>query len=590
MQVPRYSEPQVQLNPLPTPQRSGSSPVAQGIGELGGALGSVGRDLQQHAMEQKHFADSSAVMEAQVSLNNETMQLQNLALSRQGHDALDNKEAYDAFDATYKRHQGLMKNETQARTFAAQTANDRNQFTLSLERHASEQGKILGQTNATALVETDMQKLSTLYRDPDSFDKQLQVTQAHTLDMLHMHGIADTDPAAKEKLAEVKSKAQVDRIKQMMTDNPSEAQHLFEVHQDEIEPSQREALQRSVHAMSEQRQGIDAAEALTPEIMKGTKSYTELRTQLYNQLKDKPGAFKVAEAQLRGNYQAAKEDRAELVGGLGSKVEQAISEGIAADKPVTPKMLAALPEYQSLIKNGSKEALAEASRFMGQANREKHDLEREARADQRERRADQRQSRLELKQNQLEITAAYDDPDLLTSHTDADLQKLAPQIGYANVKKLQNQRHKYLKDDTALEHAKVDRDVLVNEMGDAGMKYVISPAKADSDEYKATAKIKAKVEQQMRWEAERTGKPVSPDRQREIIRAQMLKVHVTKAGRMWGINTDDVPQYAANADNYDFPGVPSEDMAMVVTALRNRGIEPTYEQVKSGLAAFKKGR
>jgi len=407
-----------------------------------------------------------------------------------------------------------------------------------------------------------------------------------------MHGIADSDPAAVEKLAEVKSAAYVDRIKQMMGDNSMEAKHLFEVHQDEIEPAARESLLHSITVKSDEHAGMAAADRVTPLILKGDKSEAEIVQMIRNDpsIKDNPEARKHAEAQVRSDYQIAKNSRIELVGGLGAKVEQALSAGIASDKPLTPKDLANLPEYNELVKNGSKEALAEASRFMGQAYREKHELEREQRADKREARSDARQTRLEQKQNQLEITAAYDDPDLLTSHTDADLQKLAPQIGYVNVKKLQNQRHKYLKDDSALEHAKVDRDVLVNEMADAGMKYVITPAKADTEEYKATAKIKAKVEQQMRYEAERGGKAVSPDRQREIIREQMLKVHVTKAGRMWGINEDDVPQYQASADNYDFPGIPSEDMAMVVTALRKRGIEPTYDQVKNGLAAFKKGR
>lgn len=592
--IPRYDEAQVQPTGMPTPRMSMASPEGAALGNIAHSIGLVSREAQDAALDVKAKADSSAVMEAQASFNSRVIDLQTRALQRQGKDALDNKPFYEEFENLYKEHQSSLKNETQQFLFTRQTSNDPAQFQLSLERHASQQAGKVNVANASALVDTDLQKLSTMYRDPQMFDQQLKVAQAHTLDMLQMQGIPDTDPAAVNALADVKSKAYVGRIKQMMTENPSEAQHLYEVHQDEIQPHERETLKHAVSIMSEQKSGIDAAEALTPLILKGEKSYTELRGALYEQLKDKPGAFKIAEAQLRGNYLAAKEDRAEFVAGMGSKVEQAINEGIASGKPVTPKDLANFPEYQALIKNGSKEATAEASRFMTQAYREKHEVdreqhqaERERLADIREARATQRQARLEQKQAQIELESAYDDPDILINATPGQIRELAPKIGYVNAQKLLNNRRKYLKDDTALQNAKMDRDVLVNEMNDAGLKYVNSPAKAGTEDFKQTSKLKARVEQIMRYEAEKGGKPVTPERQREIIRGQLLKVHVTKLDK-WIGNSDEVPQFMADPLAFEVPGASSEDVGMVVSRYRAQGVEPTFEQVQRGISALKR--
>lgn len=583
-QIPRYDEAQVQTNVLPTPQMSGNSPGAQALGGLGHTLGGIGGQLQQQAEEQKQFADSSATMEARVSLNKGVLSLQTQALSRQGHAALDNKEMYDEFDKLYSDHANLMKNDTQRRLFAQQTAEDKNQFALSLERHAAEQGKTLGQNNALALVDTDMQKLSTLYRDPAAFGQQLLVTQAHALDALHMHGIADSDPVAAEKLAEIKSQAWVDNIRQTMVTNPAQAQHLFEVHQDEIFAHEREGLKSSITVKTDEYAGMAAADRVTPFILQGDKTETELVQMVRNDptIKDNFEARKHAEAQVRFDYQTAKNSRAELVGDLGGKVEKAITAGIANGRPVSPRELAALPEYNALVQNGSKEALAEAHRFMADVNQEQDRIERKQHERKREAKSDAAESRRELKEQQQELTAALDDPDTLLTATVAQINQLAPRIGYAGVQRLKASRSRYLKDDTALEKAKVDKDILVDEMAGAGMKYVDGMAKAGTDDFNTTAKIKAKVDQQIRYEAAKLGKSVSMDRQREIIREQMLKVHVLKKGVLWDSHPE-VPQFEAKPEDYEIPGASRQAIGTVVSVLRQRGIEPTYGMVQQGV-------
>lgn len=588
--IPRYDESQVQPGVLPTPQRSGGSPVAQGLGQVGQAIGGAGQEAMRAAIEAKSKADSSSVMEAQVSLNKKVLDLQTAALQRQGHDALNNKPLYDQFDQVYKEHQGLLKNDTQRQMFAHQTANDRNQFSLSLERHAAEQGHALAVTNSAALVQTDMQKLSTLYRDPQSFDQQLKVAQAHKLDWLHVQGLSDSDEAAQAQLAKLKSDAYVDRIRQMMVENPAEAQHLYEVHQDEIEAHEREQLKHTVSVATDERTGIDAAEALTPDILKGQKTYTEMRAQLYSQLKERPNAFKIAEQQLRGNYQAAKEDRAERVGDLGSKVETAMVSAVAAGRALTPKHLAALPEYQALLKEGSKEAINEASRFMHQSQMQQKEDERERKAEVREARADRREREHEIKLSQDEWTAAHDDPDQLLAAQESDIRKLAPKIGYRNVDHLLKKRREYLEDDQKLQTAKIDKDAMVSEMTAAGLTYQVNPAKAKTDDYQQTAKLKARVQELMRYEAERTRKQVDPERQKEIIREQMVKVHVR--AKRWGMQTEDEKMGFETEfpENWVVDGATADEVKTVVSAFKSRGVAPSYEMVHEGVKHLKGGR
>lgn len=589
MQVPRYSEQTVELSQLPGPRMSGADPIGQAVGGLGHTLQGIGSKSMQFAIEAQNKANEAAVLDASVSFGESWQKIDIKSRQRVGKDALDTKGPLDLFDQEYTRALDNLKTEEQKRLFKLHNARAREQFTLNLERHASEQFTLMNQNNAKAKVGLEAQMLTTLYRDPSQFDiknkdSQINRLRAAAMDNLHLHGIKEGDPAFDAAMQDTVGKAYADRVRLLMTENPSEAEHFFQVHQDDIPAHEREQLKAGIAHVSEQSAGIAAAESLTPELLKGDKSYTELRKTLYEQLKDKPQAFKVAEQQLRSNYLAAKEDRSERVGGLAAKVEEAQSKAIAEGKFLSPKQIAAMPEYQALIKEGSKDALHEASRFIKQAETEQRQAERERKAELREARAEARAARQELKLSQAEWTEAHNDPDMLLATTDADIRKLGPQIGYNNVNKLITQRHKYLKDSAALERAKIDKDVIVEEMERGGLKYQVNPSKAETDDFKKTARLKNRVAQLMRYEQEATGKSVGPERQKEIIREQLLKVHVNKE-HFW--NKGEVMQFEAEPQRFQVPGASDAEVGMVVSVFKQRGIEPTYEMVKQGIQKLK---
>ena len=63
MQIPVLDSASVSTNVLPTPQRSGASPIAQGLGAVGSAVQGVGNELMQLAQEQKYKTDTARVDE-----------------------------------------------------------------------------------------------------------------------------------------------------------------------------------------------------------------------------------------------------------------------------------------------------------------------------------------------------------------------------------------------------------------------------------------------------------------------------------------------------------------------------------------------
>jgi hypothetical protein len=414
---------------------SGNSPAAGALEGLGQAVQGVSQDVFEVLEENKRKADATNVMGIQVSLNRQTGGLQNAALARKGHDALDNKSQYDAFDKIYSEHQSQLKNDTQRFMFNQQTANDRNQFALALERHAGEQGQILSVDNATALVDTDKQKLSTLYRDPAAFEQQLKQTQAHTLDKLHMQGIIPSDPVAVKALFDVKSDAHLIRIKPLILENPAEAKHYFEVHQDEIEPKERDTIQKSIELANAKGKGNDLAFELLQKLKDGADVTTVIEEGRKRLGGDNEAFehFQTEVKQLHGDIKAAKVEKIDTLS--NSMYGQAIDFEAKNKHPMSPDEFMKTQEFQAAHNDPEAQKAARAA------------LDKVTTA-YRSWQGDERKIATEIRRNNLEgarllkeerkegqdkeLAELYLNPDAVASMTDGQLKDRYHNLGHTN--------------------------------------------------------------------------------------------------------------------------------------------------------------
>jgi hypothetical protein len=482
MQIPVLDSSSVSTNVLPTPQRSGSSPIAQGLGAVGSAVQGVGSEMAEYAHQEYVKANSAVVMGRIATLNNKRIDMMNNPqtglLTKQGENALNiTPGGLEAFDKINNENmEGL--NPEQKRLYMQHTVNERGEVQLQLMRHESEQGKALQQTNAKAVVDTDEQLLSTLYRDPEAFNARLAQMKAHTLDMLHMQGIPDTSPAAHEALFKATSQAYVSQIKQTMTENPTQAQHLFEVHQDEIEPHERDSLKHAVSSLSDEKEGIDGAFGLADHIRTGDKSEVEMEKMLHDQFANKPNAFKYAKAQLGDLIRNDHDDKVNSVADVGGKIESAIDEAYTSGHLLSSAELSRMPEYQQLSKMGHKEADAELNKIRSYMAKTKHEAMAEhhqAQSDERFRltltKMGQSESNRRDKENRDSFMVDISDPDKLTTMTEADLREQGREnnLKYSEITKLINQRKGYMKDPNKMGSAQGDHDFVKGVLDDMGV-------------------------------------------------------------------------------------------------------------------------
>lgn len=589
--IPRYSESEVQTTGFGTPRATGVAPDLSGVAQSLGQVGDIGMEVFK---QEKAKADSAAVSgriaEAQNFSIDYLTNPETGLFNKKGKDAIGIEgKALGEFDRKMGDFQKTLTNDTQRRAFVQHTQEARNNFLLQVNRHERAETERYHVAEADSLIDSQLKELSLNYKDPMLFNKGIDQLKVWVNNSAKMKGMGPEEGKVFQDKA--LSAAYVDRIKQMMTDNPTAASTLFQEYEQFIEPHERESLKQSVSTFSDEKTGIDAAESLTPQL--GTKSYTELRTQLYNQLKDRPHAFKIAEGQLRGDFEAAKADRVERVANMGGEIERKIAEAQAAGKIITPRVLANMPEYQSMVKEGSREAVHEATTFMREARTEQKELERERKEANREAKADAREAKAAHQQAKNEFMLEISDPSVLHAMSETQLREIGRKAGfkYSEINSVIKQKQSLMKSEKELQSAKVDHDILKDELFSAGYDYAYAPK--TSEQKSTMGAVIDKVKQAMAAEQVRTGEKLTPDQQREIIRQQLLKVHVRQKSSFLGIgmrtSDEEVPQFQVeHAENYAIPGASSKEVATVVQVLRQRGISnPDYEMVQRGVKALK---
>lgn len=534
MLIPRYNQTIIDQSQLPGPRMSGASPIGRALEGAGSTLAHVGDQALSFAMEQQSKANEMAVLDASVKFGTSWLEIDNVARQRVGKDALDIKGPLDMYEQEYNKALDGLNGEEQKRLFKLHNDKSREQFTLNLERHASEQYGIMNKNNAKAKVDLEGQKLSTLYRDPSQYDirnpdSQINKLRAAAADMMHIHGVSEGSEAWNQGMQAAEGKAYSDRIKLLMNENPAEAEHFFQVHQDDIPAHEREQLKHQISAIGDEKDGIDAAFEMLGHIQTGDKTETEMEKMLHEKFFNKPKAFKYAKAQLSDLIRKDHDDKVNAVSDVGQKIETAIDEAYASGRLLSSADIRNMPEYQQLTKMGHKEANAELNKIRSYMAKVKH----EAMAEHRQAQSDYKFSlaiakmgesnkRKEEKVNRDQFKNEIADPANLTSMTETELIDKGRQAGltYAELKTAKNDRKKLLKDSKSFDHSKANHDFVQGIITKSG---VTDPSEVN--------KLITSANRFKEQEEERLGRKLSPKETEEsIIRGlQWTAVNTTQA-------------------------------------------------------------
>jgi hypothetical protein len=428
MQLPTYESNQVESNVLPTPQRPLNDPVAEATEKAGGVLQGIAQQGFELAREERIKADSSRVMDAYVNFSKNTLSLQNDALNKKGKDALNFDPYIAKFDESYQSTRTSLTPEQQ-RLFDIKTESERIHFETNLQRHANEQKDILNKENAKATVNLEDQKLSTGYLDEANYDiksptSQINHLRAAKADELYMNGISDKDPAFKDEINSVTSKAYVDRVKLLMIEHPTEANAFFKAHENEIEPQQREQLSKTVARLGDEQQGMAIALSYFDDIVGGKKNETQITKELLTKYGDKPEVLKVAEAQISKINSQNHVDQVNQMAGAGTKIEAAIDKSLGNGQVISLKLLKSIPEYNELEKlaaGGNEEAALEVNRLHSYVSRTEAGQKRERRQEQIENRRIAVEERRVSKEEREDFMLDISDPETLKRMTDTEI-------------------------------------------------------------------------------------------------------------------------------------------------------------------------
>jgi hypothetical protein len=427
MQLPTYDS-QVESTVLPTPQRPLSDPMAEATEKTGGVVQNVAQQGMELAREERIKADSSRVMDTYVNFSKNILSLQTDAFSKKGKDALNFDPYIAKFDEAYQSTRtGLTPN--QQRLFDIKTESERIHFETNLQRHANEQKDILNKENAKATVDLEDQKLSTGYLDEANYDiksptSQINHLRAAKADELYMNSISDKDPAFKDALNSVTSKAYVDRVKLLMTEHPTEANAFFKAHENEIEPEQREALAKSVEHLSDEQQGIALARTYHNDIKQGKKTLTDITDEIEDKTKDKQNVGKTAKTELKAYEAQWKADQVNAVSAVGTKIETAVDKYEGEGKVVSLEMLKTIPEYNELEKlasSGNKVAETELNKAKSYTSKISGQQKRERRQEQIENRRIAVEERRVSKEEREDFMLDISDPETLKRMTDTEI-------------------------------------------------------------------------------------------------------------------------------------------------------------------------
>ena len=232
MQIPTYDSAPIAPNVLPTPQRSGNSPVAQALGGLGNAASSVGSEALSYAADQQYKADVTRHDVATSQLLDLEETLKHGTNGKGGYD--NEKGIYDA-DAYLQQYttgaDAIRKSLTprQAQMFDHTTMRYESTFKNSLYTHNAEQGHLAAVGSAEAVTSKLQSKAMAEYDKMDAggdFWKTLTDIGAKALYRSELaHGInKDVNDA---DVAEATSKAIYDAIDQLSIKNPLKAEETL---------------------------------------------------------------------------------------------------------------------------------------------------------------------------------------------------------------------------------------------------------------------------------------------------------------------------------------------------------------------------
>lgn len=466
MDIPISREAPVEPNVQQAPQMPMGSPVGRAMEHAGNVVEGAGAQGMEYAREQQAKADASVVMDSYVDFSKNVLDLDAQARQKKGKDAQDFNDTLEAYDKAYSDTMGKLSTDRQRFIFKEKSAPERIRLETNLHRHAAEQAEILNHANAKALVDIEEQKLSLSYRDDGQFDtnksgSQINQYRAAVIDQLDMQGVPLYSDTWNHEYNAAMSRAYVDRVKLLMSESPSKALSFLKDHEQEIEPKALESLQKEVRHQSEEQEGIDAA--FNSFAGRGEKTEIELTTELHKQFKDKPGAFKIAQAQVNHLYTQQKADDMNAVVAPAGKIEAMIDEAWARGRVVSQKDITKSPEYQELSKlvaSGSKPAAVEMAKVRAYVAKGNRELKRES-----------HKAARETREANNEWMAMMLDSDRLTHMTDTEIKEEARSRGlkFSQIKQLETARQKYLKNPEEQYYARWQNDAIKGVLNKVGV-------------------------------------------------------------------------------------------------------------------------
>ena len=600
MNIPVLNETNVSnTNALPTPQRPTSSPVTQALGQVGEAVQSVGSELMNFAHQEYVKANSAVVMGRVAELNKQRINLMNDPKSglliKQGEQAANITPT--GMDAFSKLHDGLRVglNPEQLRLFNEHTASQPGEVQLQLMRHEAEQGKVVQQTNSKSLVDTDQQLLSTLFRDPVAFDKQLAVTRAHELDRLHLHGFSTDSQTAKDALQKLTSDAWTENINAVMTEKPEQARHLFEIHQDELEPHQRIATGQRVKSTADKVLALTESMQINSSLGPQALLAADTDGSKYH------GNVKLAPFDLQGMMAEVRKkhgDNPELVDHIESnlvRMKQEHTEAAREQRETNTDYA-----YGALAEGRPASEVYASRQYQELSGKDKKSIQDYVKAQKHEVERNSREARTlglaERAEHRYQQQQAYEDfigtnsPEEIRDMPKAEIQHMAGKIGTSRVTQLLGLKKKYMDDEHSFSTAKAEELEVKQTMVDAGYDWAFNKDKS-ADEKHIYGKMLDRVTEVIREEGVATGKPVLSERKKEIYKEQLLKVHMAKQGFLGTRIGSSVERSLFETDPYnvEVEGANQEDVAMAVSILSNKGIKhPSYEVIQNAVKMLKK--
>jgi ribosomal protein L25 (general stress protein Ctc) len=219
---------------------------------------------------------------------------------------------------------------------------------------------------------------------------------------------------------------------QMMTVNPAGAKTFIEENKDTL-GAEYTQLKHNVDLVASEQSGINAAEVISGRLYK--EDYTTLRSELFKQFGggtssfDNKG-FKVAEAQLASNNQAIVIAKKQNLEKLEVPVWKAIIDVEKTGGKMSPRQLAAIPEYKDMITSSEPEVVRSASQIMDKVYGEHKQEVDAARAEARFNKsmaAGDKAAKTEAQRN--EWLNYYANPDRVASMSEADVLRTAHTLG-----------------------------------------------------------------------------------------------------------------------------------------------------------------